>query len=1041
MQGDVSFTPSGSTWQNDYSFFNASGVLRPELPYYVEDLATGERIGPYPSNDDLINWIYLAPPDPVTLQSIGTNTVRIAWTSVPAAQSYRIERREPFVFGSSQWQTRAIIGASGTQFDDSTLVAGAVYDYRVIALRPSLESEPSQQLRTAMGPDADGDGIPDSVEGTGDLDGDEIANYLDIDSDGDGMLDSWELTYGLNPIDAADALSDLEGDGLNNGSEAVAGTSPKDADTDKDGTIDVNDTAPGGGTGTPVIALAPVLNVKTRHNAGKEIIIEWTYGSQRAQAYELERAIEGEAWMPIATLASSVPRYVDKQVEVDVRYYYRLKGVNGTQRSEPSNEATLRLYTARANAMCVDYYSSSPSSPSGSVRFDINEVTNPWIYRPISDPEPEGPEGIHELFVEKVVAEGTAHSFAYNFKTVINLHAGTIVFDDQYRSDLSASTYLKGGGGFAFTMDDTSDPETYSVEDLGPSGDGDHDWRLTWTHQNLGPFYIVKTTMGVYTGAGLSSLGRPAPLYDAQFIPYSPNSDHDDQLPNGAPDNSDDVMGPKDNDFVRVVLRLSPTSIPEGLASFSFPVGLRVFDETGNKLTPVTLLGVNWLSMDYSDPTGPLAGLKNGAVTLYIENATDAADPVYITFMFQSAWSYTIDYVSAALTPIEVRIMKPQTTANAEWQSNDFIQPWIEPLIFNTPENHALKFKMRLPAGVLSEATKEDVEFEVAVRDGDESKQPEWVKLHAKATDIISPDGREIWCTISNQTLRDEIIPQEPFGIEHSSLDWCSDCRSSFGDGDIFDSEASKLTNHTPLIIARGPGNWTPNVSTDEFGQPVRPWTMRSNSHFIIHGGLQFVEVRAQGTNRGERIAFRSQGDWLYLSTHGAHSTSPATGNYPSGALETLDIVPGTSTRVVVLPEQVRWSGDLDVVVIAGCSALDINDYNNNFPNAKTPDPASHFDSPGKRWAQTGPPILLGYNYSGPSDREGGIDIIRAAMPLFQANPVSAWRLANAKYNAWNACAIKEMSDGTKRYYYFDKTNKLFLKLTGIFVSVPESQW
>lgn len=44
--------------------------------------------------------------------------------------------------------------------------------------------------------DTDGDGIPDDVEGTGDLDNDGIPNYLDLDSDGDGVPDGEDLCYG-----------------------------------------------------------------------------------------------------------------------------------------------------------------------------------------------------------------------------------------------------------------------------------------------------------------------------------------------------------------------------------------------------------------------------------------------------------------------------------------------------------------------------------------------------------------------------------------------------------------------------------------------------------------------------------------------------------------------------------------------------------------------------------------------------------------------------------------------------------------------------
>jgi hypothetical protein len=50
--------------------------------------------------------------------------------------------------------------------------------------------------------DQDGDSIPDNVEGSSDLDGDQIPNYLDTDSDGDGY------------DDAEEAGNDRDGDGI-----------------------------------------------------------------------------------------------------------------------------------------------------------------------------------------------------------------------------------------------------------------------------------------------------------------------------------------------------------------------------------------------------------------------------------------------------------------------------------------------------------------------------------------------------------------------------------------------------------------------------------------------------------------------------------------------------------------------------------------------------------------------------------------------------------------------------------------------------------
>lgn len=48
------------------------------------------------------------------------------------------------------------------------------------------------------------------------------------DRDGDGMPNDWEITYGLNPDDPADALLDADSDNVTNLDEFIAGTNPQD---------------------------------------------------------------------------------------------------------------------------------------------------------------------------------------------------------------------------------------------------------------------------------------------------------------------------------------------------------------------------------------------------------------------------------------------------------------------------------------------------------------------------------------------------------------------------------------------------------------------------------------------------------------------------------------------------------------------------------------------------------------------------------------------------------------------------------------------
>jgi hypothetical protein len=61
---------------------------------------------------------------------------------------------------------------------------------------------------SAPGDDQDGDTIPDNVEGADDVDGDNIANFLDLDADGDGAPDQDEA--GADPLQPLDS----DGDGV-----------------------------------------------------------------------------------------------------------------------------------------------------------------------------------------------------------------------------------------------------------------------------------------------------------------------------------------------------------------------------------------------------------------------------------------------------------------------------------------------------------------------------------------------------------------------------------------------------------------------------------------------------------------------------------------------------------------------------------------------------------------------------------------------------------------------------------------------------------
>ncbi len=106
------------------------------------------------------------------------------------------------------------------------------------------------------GLDLDSDGIVNNLDNCPinanlnqlDTDGDNQGDVCDLDDDGDGMTDDFETIYGLNTLDATDALLDSDIDGLNNLQEFLLGSHPlvinTDTDADSDAIANFNDNCP-----------------------------------------------------------------------------------------------------------------------------------------------------------------------------------------------------------------------------------------------------------------------------------------------------------------------------------------------------------------------------------------------------------------------------------------------------------------------------------------------------------------------------------------------------------------------------------------------------------------------------------------------------------------------------------------------------------------------------------------------------------------------------------------------------------------------------
>ncbi len=176
----------------------------------------------------------------------------------------------------------------------------------------------------------------------------------------------------------------------------------------------------------------------------------------------------------------------------------------------------------------------------------------------------------------------------------------------------------------------------------------------------------------------------------------------------------------------------------------------------------------------------------------------------------------------------------------------------------------------------------------------------------------------------------------------------------------------------------------------------------------IPEGAFNVRTVQAAGTGclaatvagvSSDCVQVQQQADVLYYSGHGFHDSGMLNG--------------------VVSPSSVsnHWH-DVDTVVFAGCSVLDIGDKENNYAG-----PAAHAASPGLRWlSASGAMTLLGYAYTAPLDSQGSAQIVADwCSNRTSLGDVAAWMKANDNRKGRNACVVQCIDDSHVQYWYFKR--------------------
>lgn len=285
-----------------------------------------------------------------------------------------------------------------------------------------------------------------------------------------------------------------------------------------------------------------------------------------------------------------------------------------------------------------------------------------------------------------------------------------------------------------------------------------------------------------------------------------------------------------------------------------------------------------------------------------------------------------------------------------------------------------------------------------ATKEGGDPNLQETIVVAVKSN-VTNPGGIQVTLT---ETTPSSNIYRGSTVITSSLVATGEDGVGEFADADITapedsDAFAAGMSPKKNMGEARNEGDG------DEMIPPV-------DIAFMQAAGIEKLTATFGGAS--DTAFIKNQADWFYYSGHG-YSTDSIWPSEIQGKILMGDGVNffGSSDALG------KWNEDLEKVVFAACSVLDINDYNGNFDDdgdgTKEVGPASKV-FPGEGWANTGPKHLLGYNASAPAGPYTDTAIVNEWLNALSIKGITqAWVDVNYRYTAYNYAVIDP-----KGYWY-----------------------
>jgi fibronectin type 3 domain-containing protein len=590
----------------------------------------------------------LPPPNPVRAVALNGGAA-LHWDAVPGATAYKIRRS---VAGNDVEFT-----STEPAYMDQPLGNETTYSYTV---RTVNEFGP--------GPDS----APVTVT--------PRVVLVFQDTNADGVDDAWAVQH-FGTVNFATS-GDADSDGLTNSAEYGAGTNPNNSDSDGDGFDDGEETEDGSDPKDPNSKpLRPPQNIRVEANYETyTITITWDPPANTSDQVVVEWALlpysrHWRKWEAPVPEGSSIRVGLFGWPFIASPYVYRLRMMRGNRLSRPS--APVWNEPIKAYLEATSWYETDS--------FDLG--SSPGVNF-------KGQQNFHGSPAPVDESWSTVGSVGDIIKEDV------ITFRYQWISDTKFAVLNEGSETYVFQRIKADDPPVdlllhvstvLSREGLGYgpvamylSGDwSDKPWRR-WTEQKC-VIYVPKVSLKIYNRKGKEIWD------DYALIQANNNNDEGRPASNGVEprDNDDDKADPsKDPDLVKVVLE-GPTQTQTGKVQVVLPSGIRAFTESGE------LIESPDLEIDLANPTGQLAGLKQGPLTIYLEAQNNAQGGQFSIAQYASDFGtgkiHLLQKEYVNLLPVEVTVRKKGTAAAPDdgllVKTGDVLEFALAPHFFDTEDN------------------------------------------------------------------------------------------------------------------------------------------------------------------------------------------------------------------------------------------------------------------------------------------------------------------------------------------------------------------